>query len=397
MTQSHIIIRSEMSKTSGGGHVLRCGFLTQDIDTDRYAITWAASEETFALKPALKEKFRTVVLDEGNSPLEDMRQVHQALGYSALQMPTIIFDGYHMGKEHTEAAARYFGYDASIRIFIDEKCNRSLGAVDLLVDFLPHQAADYKGIVGEDTRILSGPHYQMMPESFLAHKTARAHWLAAQRPQDAKKRVLIMNGGMNIGGMLEMLAETLGNQADQWQDCRFDIFTMDKAHSAQEIKAAAEDAQAKGVDITAHLGPWNGVKEMETTDLYIGAAGLTPYELGAIGECPSVVMAAGHNQNDIAALTHAKGAGIDAGEYLHFDSNGDIVMTGGKDAVVKALNEARHLLDDPDRWEAMRVASSQFCDTKGAQRVAQAITDIHQRKMVLSPQIYTQAAPSPFL
>lgn len=366
-----LIIRADASLAFGQGHTLRNRSLSDAFkavapDT---RIIWAATPETFTLVPAIPANFETIALPAAPQATQ-MQALAAQLGSFGDTKPMMVVDGYHMDHE-TLDAARAQGI-AGVSTQIDEKMNRYLGAHDFVVDYLPHNPADYKDqkLVAPHTRVMCDT--PIVARRFNELAAQRKNWLA-QRPAKDIKNILLINGGFNIGNMLEAMIDHVVTEPAKWNDSRFSVFMMSKAASFEQVKECIARANDAGINMTMFADDQNIPEHMVKADLYIGAAGLEPYELGAVGGAPSVVMPAGHNQDSVGAVAAERGAAINVGAYLTLEGN-QLVRTPDSAARVKnAMQVANYVLSSPYKRASMSIASAAFCDGRGADRIAKAM------------------------
>lgn len=367
-----LLIRADASQGFGQGHTLRNRNLTDAVraaapDT---SIVWAATEETFALVPSLRAAFSTVTLPDAPQA-QQMQALAQAIGPQGAERPTLVTDGYHLDHQ-TPDAAREHGV-AGKTLFIDEKVNRNLGTPDYVVDFLPHDAACYDGVAGKTTELLLGPSYAMVSARFSALARQRHQWLNARKATTSKE-VVMMNGGFNIGDMLGDLADGIARKAPSWRDTHFTLFALSKADTYAPLARRVQAARALGANITLVPDCPDIPARLAMADLFMGAAGMTPFELGAVGGVASILFAAGHSQMETAQLIHSSGAGLHMGPFLQVvDGALERDARWGQARVDHALDMARVLLNHPGSLRLYGERSHLFCDGRGADRVARAI------------------------
>lgn len=363
-----LIIRADAGAAFGQGHTVRnrslaAAFRKQAPCAD---IIWAATEETFAAVTPLREQFKTITLPAA-SQAEQIARLAQALGPIDDEKPILAVDGYHLDHQ-TLDAAREHGI-AGVTFQIDEKANRILGDHDFIVDFLPHAAIDYQGLISPNTDVLIGPGYQMVGEDLIALAAQRKKLTHLRRANDMEQ-IALMNGGFNIGGMLEEIIEGLARNPAPWKNTHFSAFLLSKSPSLDAVKEAHHKAYRAGIDMRLHEDSSDVTGMLAQMDLYIGAAGLTPYELGALGGIPSVVLAAGHNQEAIGKLVEKHGAGVYAGKYLNLEGNTLVRNPEWKTQHTDTMLRSARALMRPFFYEAAVEGSRAFCDGKGAERVA---------------------------
>ncbi len=367
-----LIIRADASHSFGQGHTLRCRNLCEAFakvapETD---IVWAATPETFSLVTPIAQNFKTIVVPPAPQARQ-MEVVAASLSPDAAAAPMLVVDGYHMDRETLEAARQYGINGPSAQV--DEKVNRVLGNHDFIFDFLPREAGEYDGLVGPKTQIKSGPDYQMVSTSYEALAAKRAEFMAGEyNSLTRKKHIVMMNGGLNIGGMLEQLIEGIIIDKDAWTKTRFSVFTLSTGENFDKVSELVRVARFHGVDMTLKADCKNIPARMVDADLFLGASGMTPYELGAIGGVASVLIDAGHNQSRIAKLVDEKDAGIHIGQLLQEQPDGTLARSpewsSGK--VESALNAAFTLAHFKKRNLYHAEKSREFCDGQGAKRAA---------------------------
>lgn len=364
-----LVIRADASQKFGQGHARRCMNLVNAFqESGVRRVVWAGTEETKSILPELAEKYQFITVPDGAPQETQISVLASQMQKKPDLSPFVVIDGYHLDYKTVNAFAEE-GFHG-VTAFIDEKIDRQLGAPDFVFDFLPHQRSDYLKFASQMTIIESGPLYMMVSPKFNDLAKRRQEFMSSANKHDRKK-VILMNGGMNIGNMLEDILGHLSEESGLWANCDFHCYMMSKASSAATVELAIKEAQTKNISAELHFDHPDVPSEMVDTSLYIGAAGLTPYELGAVGGCPSVVMGAGHNQDSIADRVSQSQAGINAGSFLSLNLDGTYKKRGLNWAVIR--DGAQQYLNNENMWKDAMAKSRKFCDGNGATRVARTM------------------------
>jgi UDP-2,4-diacetamido-2,4,6-trideoxy-beta-L-altropyranose hydrolase len=168
----------------GGGHVLRCLALAENLGRHGFHPVFAVSRATLETVTLLKNSpFVIVETDCAQAHLKD----------AAADAGVVIFDGYGIDHE----IERQWRGRAKVRLVVDDLANRRHDC-ELLVDHAPgRMASDYSALVPAHCEILAGPSFALLRPEFLRQRTRAL----ARRSTTAPRRVLVTMGLTDIDGI----------------------------------------------------------------------------------------------------------------------------------------------------------------------------------------------------
>jgi UDP-2,4-diacetamido-2,4,6-trideoxy-beta-L-altropyranose hydrolase len=338
-----VVFRTDASPAIGGGHVVRCLALAQGLRELGWRCVFAVRAPTMATVPALAHAGHSIVELRG-----DVRDEARELGSH------LAGDAEWLGVDHYERG-RTFEHEVRARVrrvlVVDDVPARAHDC-ELLLDQTPgREADDYRPWVPERCRLLLGPRYALLRPQFAAARTTalarRTETKSIQRilvsfgATDRHGRALIALEGIRRAGLRVAVDVTLGRGSP---------------HAA----AVHEAAERSPLQVTVREDAPDMAALMERADLAVGAAGSTAWERCCLG-LPSVVSVEADNQRDIATALERAGAALAVGE--------------SESPTPEVVAEALSLLArDGDRLAAMSAAAARICDGRGAERVAEILT-----------------------
>jgi len=266
--------------------------------------------------------------------------------FAELFDPDIVVIDHYRAAEREEAALR----TRSRRIVaIDDLADRR-HACDLLVDpGFGRRAEDYEGLAPEGCPTLVGPDYALVRPDFAA---ARPRALSRRARHGPVRRALVALGLTDVGGVTARVVESL---APGLQDFRLDVVLSGSAPSLDAVSVLA----GRDRRIRLHVDTSEMASLTADADVAVGAGGSSVWERACVG-LPSLCLVLAENQ---AAMARSL---AEAGACIAVDAR-------APDFEAELAKAWRRLLDDADlRWSLSR-RSSELCDGRGAERVADAI------------------------
>lgn len=352
---AQVLFRADASPRIGGGHIVRCLALADDLATRgaRVGFACAALPDTLANRivgaghrlyrlaqvPGLladsDDWDASVLAPDGQ--LADAAQALDAAG----AVDWVVLDHYRLDAAWLDA----FAQSGSRRLVVDDLANRPLSC-ELLVDqTLGRDPAAYGGLVPPACRLLTGAHFALLRPDFAA---ARPDALRRRR-ENRVERLIVSLGTTDIGGVTLAVTEAL-LAADP--GCAIDIVLMPGAASLAGVRSLA----ASHPGLTVHVDPPDLTALLADADIAVGAPGTSAWERCCVG-LPTVILPLAANQRDVAwALAAAEAA----------------IVVDGVSAIVPTV---RRLIDDPDARARMVAAAFAVTDGHGAARVAAAMLD----------------------
>ena len=346
-----IAFRVDASATIGGGHVMRCLTLADEMAKRDVSADFVTARITDALGRRVEEHGHRLVRIEPPSeeargpgwerePWPDSDQERDAAqtGAAAGQADWLIVDHYGLSAPW-EAAMRS---DAARIMAIDDLANRRHDCDLLLDQNFGRAAADYRALVPEQCRILAGSAFALLRDEFRA---AREEALPRLRAGGPVRRISVALGSTDIGGLTYPVVQSLLAAAP---GCAVDVVFGDEASPSLEQVRGLAGAHPH---VEVHLDPPGVASLFARADLAVGAAGASSWERCCLG-LPSVTLVIADNQRLIASSLEALGA----------------VATAEDPAAVGAA--VATLIDDERRRERMSAAAAAVVDGRGAERVA---------------------------
>jgi UDP-2,4-diacetamido-2,4,6-trideoxy-beta-L-altropyranose hydrolase len=233
-------------------------------------------------------------------------------------------------------------------VVIDDLANRR-HACDLLVDpGFGRRRADYARLVRETCSILVGPSNALIRPEFAQ---ARPRALSRRARHDPVRRALISFGLTDVGEITGRVLETLAGRPD---DLRLDVVLAPGAPSWEAVAARAN------ADRRIHLHEDADMVALTADcDAAIGAGGSSVWERACLG-LPSLTLILADNQAVMADRLGEDGA------TLAVDARAP-----GLEAAL--IHDWERLTDDAAlRW-SLTQRSSDLCDGRGADHVADAV------------------------
>jgi UDP-2,4-diacetamido-2,4,6-trideoxy-beta-L-altropyranose hydrolase len=256
----------------GGGHVLRCLALAENLARHGFRPVFAVSRTTLQTVALLKD-----------GPFEiaeaDPDAAHRTT--AAVGAGVVIFDGY--GIDHT-IEWQWRGR-AAVRLVVDDLANRPHDC-ELLVDHAPGRtAADYAPWLPAQCRVLAGPSFALLRPEFLRHRPRAL----LRRPAETPRRLLVSMGLTDLDGITRRVVEG-ALLADVGLE--IDVVVGQGAVSLAWLKAKAVSAPLRiHVDING-----TAMAELMTmSDVAIGGGGGSSLERCCMG-LPSLTILLAENQ-----------------------------------------------------------------------------------------------------
>ncbi len=184
---------------------------------------------------------------------------------------------------------------------IDDLADRS-HACDLLLDqTFGRNAADYRPLVPADCHLLCGSQYALLRPEFAA---LRPHSLQ-RRARPALRELLITMGGVDKGNATGQVLHAL-RTCPLPVDCRITVVMGATAPWLEEVSTRAKDMPWT---TRVLVGVRDMAKLMAESDLAIGAAGSTSWELCCLG-VPNLLVCTAENQRTVSTALAAVGATV---------------------------------------------------------------------------------------
>ena len=308
----HIAFRTDASLHIGTGHVMRCLTLADALQERGAKSTFICRPHAGHLLELIQQRGHTAkallpgddVYEDtadpchakwlGNDWASDVEQTQQALGNQLVDW--LVVDHYALDRRWEQAMRRH-----SQRIMaIDDLANRPHDSDLLLDQTFGRYTVDYQHLVPAQCKLLCGSQYALLRSEFGALRP----YSLKRRNNVALRELLITMGGVDKNNATGQVLQVI-RCCNLPADCRITVVMGATAPCREKVRTQAQNMPwltrvLVGVSDMAQL--------MADSDLAIGAAGSTSWELCCLG-VPSILVCTASNQcTVISALASAKAA-----------------------------------------------------------------------------------------
>ena len=344
MSEPRILFLADAGPDVGGGHVLRCLTLAGALSERGATCAFVESRDAAPILRRFGWPPQTLPVMVGAPDLPDLIRYSWQFA-DVFEADLIVVDHYRAGAAE-EAELR--GPHRRIAV-IDDLANRR-HACDLLVDpGFGRRREHYDGLIGEHCVALTGPDHALVRPEFAQ---ARSRALSRRARHDPVRRVLVSFGLTDVGGVTGRVVEGL---AGRLGDERLDVVLGPGAPSMEALDSLAQRDRR----VRLHVDVQDMVTLTADTDIAVGAGGSSVWERACLG-LPTLTLVLADNQAAMA------GRLAQAGAALVLDVR-DPDFEPALAAAWTRLVEDRQL-----RWDLSH-RSSELCDGRGAERVAEAM------------------------
>ncbi|MBP9829249.1 MAG: UDP-2,4-diacetamido-2,4,6-trideoxy-beta-L-altropyranose hydrolase [Proteobacteria bacterium] len=318
--------RFEASPSIGAGHAIRSCVIGDALVEEGWTCNLVTSEDSYDFIPGLQRFDRVDPEDFYDEPAP-----HDLL----------VVDHYDLDITYEQ----YFRPYADKIMVIDDMANRQHDCDILLDQTYGREATDYKDLVPESCKILTGSDYALLRKEFIE---LRPKALQKRREKKEIKCILVSMGGSASQNhtlqALEMIKEA-GFKG------KIDIVLGFKEKS----KTAILDFLKSMPNLyRVHINP-NMVQLMYEADLAIGAAGSSVWERCCLGLVTGMVILS-ENQVLIASKLHNANVAINLGKI-------DSINTAAAGIQIK------NMVNSTETIKKLGINSSRICDGLGINRV----------------------------
>jgi UDP-2,4-diacetamido-2,4,6-trideoxy-beta-L-altropyranose hydrolase len=341
--RQRVLFRVDASPTIGGGHVMRCLTLADELERHGWVVTFATTTDTIAIFYQ-----RLMTKDVIQLSPQAARSPEALLERLQSKYDFLIVDHYALDHNFEFAFRRVIPNIA----VVDDLANRR-HECDLLVDSTYRRSvADYEELIPKHCRVLAGSQYALIRPEFRSQRdTAVARRLSLQ----SVRRVFLSIGLTDVGGLTARLLAILMNTS---REIMIDVIVGPGVTGLSTIV----DIAASDHRVAVHIDPHDIVELMAHADLAIGAGGTTSWERCCLG-LPTLLIVVADNQALIAERLAAAGAVIALAPHVPaFDEQFSEIFSDLSAHVV--------------RLRQMVVASAQICDGLGTPRVRNALEEL---------------------
>lgn len=334
---ARVVFRADGGPAIGGGHITRCLALASAFSAGGWKIGFAATAESFKSIPALDTALFENQVMNGDSTSE----LAQLVAKWPEGCDLLVVD--HYGRDAAfEGACRSW---ARRILVIDDLFDRPHDC-DVLIDSGAQSSEVYAGRVPSGCSVLTGPDYALVHPAFvLAREVA-----LPRRDGRSVSRILVSLGQMdpdNATALALDAIELVGFSG------AVDVVLGQSAPHLSAIRRRAKNR------ISLYVNATNMPALMATSDLAIGAGGVTAFERCCLG-LPSVLLELAGNQRQIIASIAAAKAGVNAG----------LLASLTPSLVVEHLKQ---LLESSEARREMSISASNLVDGKGINRITNSI------------------------
>lgn len=334
------------SSRIGGGHVMRCLTLAEELVRGGATVRFAVNQDAPHVVPSLERA--SFSFTTGRTLME----AAQIAGRQS-RVNAVICDSYDVDAK-TERSLRAM---AAKIVVIDDLANRRHDC-DLLIDTTYGRSAkDYRDLVPTGAVILAGARYALLHPEFAA---LRETSLARRATVGGVERVLVSLGLTDIGGVTARVVAALLNTELKAQ---IDVVVGTTAQS----RIALAEMAVRDSRLALHVDPPDMARLMTNADIAIGAGGTTSWERCCLG-LPTVLVVLADNQRVIA-------------EELSEASAVWLAFGAGEDHALEVTHKVMELLNDVSARRRMTDAAAMIVDGRGSTRVAEAIYALTKRDM----------------
>jgi UDP-2,4-diacetamido-2,4,6-trideoxy-beta-L-altropyranose hydrolase len=345
-----ILFLADAGAEVGGGHVMRCLTLARAL-IDRGAE--CAFVESRAAAPILRRfgwPAQTLLAMADAQELPDLIRFGREFA-DRFEADLVVVD--HYGASVAEEMELQ-GLHRRIAV-IDDLADRR-HVCDLLIDpGFGRRREHYAGLVRPSCVEMIGPSHALVRSEFAQ---ARPRALSRRARHEPVRRVLVSFGLTDVGGITARVVDAL---AGRLGDERLDVVLGPGAPSLDTLSSLA----ARDRRVRLHVDVQDMVTLTADTDIAIGAGGSSVWERACLG-LPTLIVVLADNQAAMAERLATAGAAI-------------ALDARAPDFESALIAEWDRLIEDRQlRWD-LSARSSELCDGRGAERVAEALLGLLHR------------------
>jgi UDP-2,4-diacetamido-2,4,6-trideoxy-beta-L-altropyranose hydrolase len=332
------------SSRIGGGHVMRCLTLAEELAGGRATVRFAVNQDAPLVVPSLERagfSFTT-----GRTLMEAAQIAGRQGSFNA-----VICDSYEIDAKIERSLRKL----AAKVVAIDDLANRP-HECDLLIDATYGRSAeDYRDFVPSGAVILAGACHALLRPEFAA---LRDESLARRATGGPVERILVSLGLTDIGGITARVVAAL---VETELKAQIDVVIGPAAQSRTAVEAVA----TRDSRVELHIDPPNMTRIVANADIAIGAGGTSSWERCCLG-LPTVLVVLADNQRVIAEKLGEAGAVW-------------LALGASEDHVVEITHKVMELSNNASARRRMTGAAAMIVDGRGATRVVEAICTLTKR------------------
>ena len=308
-----IAFRADASRQIGTGHVMRCLTLADALRERGAQCSFLCRPHVGHLLDTIRNRgHQAISLEPADGSLgSNLELLHEKwLGtdwMSDVEQTRRALDGRVLDWLVVDHYALDFRWEKAMRpqsrrvCVIDDLADRAHDSDLLLDQSLGREVANYRGLIGQNSQTRLGPVYALVRPEF-------AQWRGRsliRRTQPRLSKLLVTMGGVDQSNVTSRVLDAI-NICDLPADLVITIVMGRQAPWQGHVRAKA----ARMIRRTEVLYDVNNMAElMAETDLCIGAAGSTVWELCCLG-VPTLLVCIATNQGFVTSALNSVGAAV---------------------------------------------------------------------------------------
>ncbi|MCI5059435.1 MAG: UDP-2,4-diacetamido-2,4,6-trideoxy-beta-L-altropyranose hydrolase [Alphaproteobacteria bacterium] len=331
----NIVFRCDASPVIGSGHLMRCLTLADVFSAKNWQCSFISSAESVETFSAIIKKSGYPFLPADSAPKST---------------DLLVIDHYGLGLEYEKSAREWSKYI----LVLDDLADRPHDC-DILIDQTYGRAEeDYKSLVPENCRILTGAQYAILRPQF-GELRAQAQEKRA-RQERTLENLLISLGSTNLHNITGKILSAFVEAKNDLSPLQIHVVLGSKAAHIEEVRKTIEALnQAGRHNVTLHQDVENMAELMLEADLAIGAGGTTSWERCTLG-LPTILIEIADNQKQTAQALATHGAIINLGWHE------DVTLAD----ILKTITE---LQQTPQALQSLSQKAFEICDGGGTQKI----------------------------
>lgn len=334
-----VVFRADASPALGGGHIMRCLSLANELRRLGADCCFACASPTFATVPALASSGHRYL--ELTAPVDANELSKKVPG----GCDWLVVDHYEWDASQ-QAQCRPWARRIMV---IDDLADRAHDCDLLLDQTFGRQPSSYDGLISRECQPLIGSQYALLRPEFAMSREESL----ARRTDGRLERLIVSMGFTDPANATETVLRGILLSNLQLATR---VVVGPRSPNLLRIRSLVE---RNSNIFELHVGTNLMADLMRDADLAFGASGSTAWERCCLG-LPSVVMMTADNQQMIARALHRADAAICLGETPEVNSAG----------ISKVLSE---LCLDSSRLIQLSRNAAAICDGLGATRAARAV------------------------
>jgi UDP-2,4-diacetamido-2,4,6-trideoxy-beta-L-altropyranose hydrolase len=336
----HVFIHFEASPQIGLGHAIRCLNLAKSLKKHAKINLFISPTTKQIIAERIDLDFQTIPFDHRGT------NINFSTGYDK---NVLILDNYELGEEFENQ----FHKKMDLIFVIDDLANRKHHCQLLLDQTAGLSKSRYLNLVPKECHILTGADYALISPLF---ESARQKSIARrQEPNFTPKNLLVALGGADPDNITGQLISDL-DQINFLSS--IDIVIGSASLHKTTLK---NDIKNRKKTFTLHHNLTSLCPLLQTTDIVIGAGGVSAIERCVLG-IPSLLIEIADNQKQMIAQLEQMNAAINIGSPSQLSPS--------------TLKHALEQMQDRSTYQVMSQSAANVCDGKGLERVCSHLLNL---------------------